>query len=91
MLTLIMAYLGHLRRGRGGGQGGAAAPRQGRGAPAAHACAVDALAVKARMPAGTDGLALSRPTMPGTYALCCPPHDDRCGGRGMRGTPAVEP
>ncbi|HMQ35236.1 MAG TPA: hypothetical protein PKD53_31245 [Chloroflexaceae bacterium] len=91
MLMTILARLGRLRRGRGGGQGGAAAPLPTHPGPVAHAFAADALSVKALVPAGTDGLALFRPTMPGAYTLSCAPRYAKAGGRGMRETPGGEP
>jgi plastocyanin len=58
---------------------------------AAHVFDVDELSVHAPMPAGQSGLALFRPTTPGTYTFYCSLHYDKASGQGMKGTLVVEP
>lgn len=59
--------------------------------PVSHVFAIDEFGVKAVMPAGSESLALFKPTTPGTYTFYCPPHYDRASGNGMHGTLIVEP
>jgi heme/copper-type cytochrome/quinol oxidase subunit 2 len=59
--------------------------------PVSHAFAIDEFGVKAVMPAGSESLALFKPTRPGTYTFYCPPHYDKASGNGMHGTLIVEP
>ena len=58
---------------------------------AAHVFDVDELSVHAPMPASQSGLALFRPTTPGTYTFYCSLHYDKASGQGMKGTLVVEP
>jgi plastocyanin len=55
-----------------------------------HFFEVDALNVHAPIPAGKQGLALFRPTAPGTYTFYCTPHYSKETGEGMKGTLIVE-
>jgi plastocyanin len=61
------------------------------GDPATHWFEVDELGVHAEMPVGQTGVALFRPTKPGTYTFYCSPHFDKASGQGMHGTLIVEP
>ena len=47
------------------------------GDQAPHSFDVDALGVHAAIPVGQDGVALFRPTAPGTYIFDCAPHFDK--------------
>jgi plastocyanin len=60
------------------------------GDQAPHSFDVDALGVHAAIPVGQDGVALFRPTSPGTYTFYCAPHFDKESGQGMHGTLIVE-
>ncbi len=60
------------------------------GDQAPHSFDVDALGVHAPIPVGQDGVALFRPTAPGTYVFYCAPHFDKETGQGMQGTLIVE-
>jgi plastocyanin len=60
------------------------------GDAAPHSFDVDALGVHAPIPVGQDGVALFRPTAPGTYVFYCAPHFDKETGQGMHGTLIVE-
>ncbi len=42
------------------------------------------------MPAGKQGVALFKPTTPGTYTFYCSPHSDKTTGEGMVGKLIVE-
>lgn len=59
----------------------------------AHSFDIDELDVHAPMPSDQIGLALFRPTEPGTYTFYCaiPGHADVEKGTGMIGTLIVEP
>lgn len=57
---------------------------------APHSFDVDALGVHAPIPVGQSGVALFRPTAPGTYTFYCAPHFDMESGQGMKGTLIVE-
>ena len=56
----------------------------------AHYLDIDELNVHAPIPAGKEGLALFKPTQPGTYTFYCTPHYDKASGEGMKGTLIVE-
>ena len=56
----------------------------------AHSFDIDELNIHAPMPAGQSGLALFKPTKPGTYTFYCTPHYNKETGEGMRGTLIVE-
>jgi plastocyanin len=58
--------------------------------PEAHFFDIDELNVHAPMPVGQTGVALFKPTHPGTYTFYCTPHYDKASGQGMRGTLIVE-
>jgi plastocyanin len=58
--------------------------------PASHMFDVDELGVHAPIPVGQSGLALFKPTQPGTYTFYCTPHFDKATGEGMKGTLVVE-
>lgn len=60
------------------------------GDQAPHSFDVDALGVHAAIPVGQDGVALFRPTAPGTYTFYCAPHFDKASGQGMMGTLIVQ-
>ncbi len=60
------------------------------GDPEGHFFDVDELNVHAPIPAGKQGLALFKPTKPGTYTFYCTPHYNKETGEGMRGTLIVE-
>ena len=55
-----------------------------------HYFVVDELKVAAFMPAGKQGVALFKPTAPGTYTFYCTPHYDKASGEGMSGKLIVE-
>jgi plastocyanin len=55
-----------------------------------HFFDVDELNVHAPIPAGKQGLALFKPTTPGTYTFYCTPHYSKETGKGMMGTLIVE-
>jgi plastocyanin len=57
---------------------------------APHSFDVDELGVHAPIPVGQGGMALFRPTAPGTYTFYCAPHYDKASGQGMKGTLIVE-
>jgi plastocyanin len=59
--------------------------------PATHWFEIDELNVHAPMPVGQTGVALFKPTQPGTYTFYCTPHYDKATGQGMHGTLIVEP
>jgi plastocyanin len=61
------------------------------GDPEGHYFEVDEFNVHAPIPAGQQGLALFKPTKPGTYTFFCTPHYDKASGQGMKGTLIVEP
>lgn len=56
----------------------------------AHFFDVDELNIHAPVLAGEEGLALFKPTEPGTYTFYCAPHYDKTTGEGMKGTLIVE-
>lgn len=56
----------------------------------AHSFDIDELNVHALMPTNEEGLALFKPTQPGTYTFYCAPHYDKASGEGMKGTLIVE-
>jgi plastocyanin len=56
-----------------------------------HYFDIDEFNVHAPIPAGQNGLALFKPTKPGTYTFYCKPHSDKSTGQGMVGTLIVEP
>jgi plastocyanin len=58
--------------------------------PEYHQFDIDELNVHAPMPVGETGLALFRPTEPGTYTFYCAPHYDKASGEGMKGTLIVD-
>jgi plastocyanin len=58
--------------------------------PEMHFFDVDELNVHAPIPAGKQGLALFKPTKPGTYTFYCAPHYSKESGEGMKGTLIVE-
>jgi plastocyanin len=58
--------------------------------PEIHFFDVDELNVHAPIPAGKQGLALFKPTTPGTYTFYCTPHYSKESGEGMKGTLIVE-
>jgi plastocyanin len=60
------------------------------GDPEIHFFDVDELNVHAPIPAGKQGLALFKPTTPGTYTFYCMPHYSKESGEGMKGTLIVE-
>jgi plastocyanin len=60
------------------------------GDPEIHFFDVDELNVHAPIPAGKQGLALFKPTTPGTYTFYCTPHYSKESGEGMKGTLIVE-
>ncbi len=55
-----------------------------------HTFDIDELGVHAPMPNGKTGLALFRPTKPGTYTFYCVPHYNKATGEGMQGKLIVE-
>lgn len=55
-----------------------------------HFFDVDELNVHAPVMPGEEGLALFKPTEPGTYTFYCAPHYDKKTGYGMKGTLIVE-
>ncbi len=55
-----------------------------------HYFEIDELNVHAFMPAGKQGVALFKPTTPGTYTFYCSPHSDKTTGEGMVGKLIVE-
>ncbi len=55
-----------------------------------HTFDIDELGVHAPMPNGKPGLALFRPTKPGTYTFYCVPHYNKATGEGMQGKLIVE-
>ncbi len=59
--------------------------------PEAHFFDVDEFNIHAPVLAGEEGLALFKPTQPGTYTFYCAPHYDKATGEGMKGTLIVEP
>ena len=58
--------------------------------PEGHMFDIDELNVHAPIPVGQTGLAIFKPTKPGTYTFYCAPHYDKATGEGMRGTLIVE-
>jgi plastocyanin len=60
------------------------------GDPEGHFFDVDELDVHAPIPAGKQGLALFKPSKPGTYTFYCTPHYNKETGEGMKGTLIVE-
>jgi plastocyanin len=55
-----------------------------------HSLDIDELGVHAVIPSGKAGLALFKPTQPGTYTFYCAPHYNKATGEGMKGTLIVE-
>lgn len=51
-----------------------------------HMFDIDEFNVHIPMPVGEEGVALFRPTAPGTYTFYCAPHYDKTTGAGMKGT-----
>jgi plastocyanin len=58
---------------------------------APHSFDIDELGVHAPIMVDTQGIALFKPTTPGTYTFYCAPHYDKQTGEGMHGTLIVEP
>jgi plastocyanin len=58
--------------------------------PAGHMFDIDELNVHAPIPVGQVGVAVFKPTKPGTYTFYCAPHYDKASGEGMHGTLIVE-
>lgn len=58
--------------------------------PEGHMFDIDELNVHAPIPVGQTGLAIFKPTKPGTYTFYCAPHYDKATGEGMHGTLIVE-
>ncbi len=58
--------------------------------PEAHFLDINELNVHAPMPVGQIGVAIFKPTTPGTYTFYCQPHYDQASGQGMHGTLIVE-
>jgi plastocyanin len=56
-----------------------------------HYFDIDELNVHAPIPTGKDGVAIFKPTQPGTYTFYCHPHADKATGQGMVGTLIVAP
>jgi plastocyanin len=59
--------------------------------PDMHFFDLDDFNVHAPMPAGRTGIAIFRPTEPGTYTFYCAPHFNKATGQGMKGTLIVAP
>ena len=57
---------------------------------APHSFDVDELGVHAPIPVGQSGVAIFRPSAPGTYTFYCAPHFDKASGQGMKGTLIVQ-
>jgi plastocyanin len=57
---------------------------------APHSFDVDELSVHAPIPVGQSGVAIFRPSAPGTYTFYCAPHFDKASGQGMKGTLIVQ-
>lgn len=58
--------------------------------PEAHSLDIDELNVHAPIPVAQTGVAIFKPTKPGTYTFYCRPHYDKASGQGMKGTLIVE-
>lgn len=58
--------------------------------PEGHMFDIDELNVHAPIPVGQTGLAVFKPTQPGSYTFYCAPHYDKATGEGMHGTLIVE-
>lgn len=58
--------------------------------PEGHMFDIDELNVHAPIPVGQTGLAVFKPSKPGTYTFYCAPHYDKATGEGMHGTLIVE-
>jgi plastocyanin len=58
--------------------------------PEGHMFDIDELNVHAPIPVGQVGVAVFKPTKPGTYTFYCAPHYDKTTGEGMHGTLIVE-
>lgn len=65
--------------------------RLGNADSATHYFEIDELDVHAPIPPGQEGLALFRPSKPGTYIFYCSPHYNKQTGEGMKGTLVVAP
>jgi plastocyanin len=59
--------------------------------PDMHYLDIDEFNIHAPIPAGKTGIAIFKPTEPGTYTFYCAPHYNKATGEGMKGTLIVAP